>query len=177
MSFSRPLSARCAWFASVQCTITQLELFLVLSMLVLLLVRVCVWNLETTNREMTWIDRLINLNRIMAAIWHYFYAPPGMALSSVFNTFQVEKFGTQVTVEIMWSCNPENQIVSVPIHFLEQMNIASWNSVCLFCARWRIQNSSEQIRLRWYDDFCQVKSKEYGFSNSAKNSDSEFGEL
>ena len=89
-----------------------------------------------------------------------------MALSSVFNTFQVEKFGTQVTVEIMWSCNPENQIVSVPIHFLEQMNIASWYSVCLFYARCRIENWSEQIRVRWYDDFRQVKvpeGKEYRF--------------
>ena len=39
------------------------------------------------------------------------------------------------------------------------------------------KNSSEQIDYDGYDDFYKVKSKEYRFSNSAKNSDSEFGEL
>ena len=34
---------------------------------------------------------LLDLNRIMAVIWNYFHSPRGMALSSVFNTFQVVK--------------------------------------------------------------------------------------
>ena len=68
-----------------------------------------------------------------------------------------------MTVAIIWSCDPrESDCRYNPVDL--RINL-------------RANEYRQQIDYDGYDDFYKVKSKEYRFSNSSKNSDSEFGEL